>query len=155
MFPAQALLSDQTMTHTLNHHHHGENNMFRSFSPFITYLGAALLICAPCSSVLAGDAAAGKALYDGKGACASCHGPSGAGDGVAAAALNPKPANFAAGAFRLDANGNGTPGEDADLAEVIKKGGGAFGGNAAMPARGDFSDDEIASLVAYIRSLKK
>ncbi|BAO44484.1 c-type cytochrome [Thiolapillus brandeum] len=129
--------------------------MSKISSRFTKYLGAALLICAPCSSVLAGDAAAGKALYDGKGACAGCHGPAGAGDGAAAAALNPKPANFAAGAFRLDTNGNGTPGEDADLAEVIRKGGGTFGGNAAMPARSDFSDDEIASLIAYIRSLKK
>ncbi len=115
-----------------------------------------------CTSLLAlpnmaaaGDAAAGKAIYDGKGACAGCHGATGAGDGAAAAALNPKPANFAAGAFRLDTDGDGTPGSDADLTNVIKNGGAKFGGNAAMPARADFSDDEVASLVAYIRSLKK
>ena len=36
--------------------------------------------------------AAGKATYDDK--CAACHGPAGKGDGVAAAALNPKPINF-------------------------------------------------------------
>ena len=123
--------------------------------PSLKHLGIGLIVCIPWTSAMAGDAAAGKAIYDGKGACASCHGLTGAGDGAAAAALNPKPANFATGSFRLDANGNGTPGEDADLAAVIKKGGGAFGGNAAMPARADFSDDEIASLVAYIRSLKK
>ena len=118
-------------------------------------LGIGLIICLSWNSAMAGDAAAGKAIYDGKGACASCHGLTGSGDGAAAAALNPKPADFTTGSFRLDANGNGTPGEDADLAAVIKKDGGAFGGNAAMPARADFSDDEIASLVAYIRSLKK
>lgn len=111
-----------------------------------------LLVASP---VTAGDAAAGKALYDGKGACASCHGATGAGDGAAAAALNPKPASFAAGAFRLDTDGDGKTGTDADLANVIRNGGGKYGGNAAMPGRADFSDAEIADLIAYIRSLKK
>lgn len=36
--------------------------------------------------------AKGKALFDGS--CAPCHGTTGAGDGAAAAALNPKPADF-------------------------------------------------------------
>ena len=38
------------------------------------------------SPVVAGDSAAGKVIYDGIGACGSCHGISGAGDGVAACA---------------------------------------------------------------------
>ena len=37
--------------------------------------------------------AQGKAIYDDK--CAACHGAGGKGDGVAASALNPKPANLA------------------------------------------------------------
>lgn len=113
---------------------------------------AGFALAAPAT---AGDAAAGKAVYDGKGACASCHGATGAGDGAAAAALNPKPASFAAGAFRLDTDGDGTPGSDTDLANVIKKGGAAYQGNPAMPGRADLSDAEIADLIAYIRSLKK
>ncbi|HID45105.1 MAG TPA: cytochrome c [Chromatiaceae bacterium] len=103
----------------------------------------------------AGDAAAGKAIYDGKGACGSCHGATGAGDGAAAAALNPKPASFAAGIFRLDTDGDGKTGTDADLANAIKNGGAKYGGNVAMPARADLTEDEVASLVAYIHSLKK
>ncbi|HBE91324.1 MAG TPA: hypothetical protein DDW55_01925 [Gammaproteobacteria bacterium] len=103
----------------------------------------------------AGDAAAGKAVYDGKGGCAACHGATGAGDGVAAAAFNPKPASFAAGAFRLDTDGDGQVGSDTDLANTIKNGGGKYGGNVAMPARADLSDTEVANLIAYIRSLKK
>lgn len=42
--------------------------------------------------------AAGKQLYAVN--CASCHGTSGLGDGVAAAALNPKPRDFAEGYWR-------------------------------------------------------
>ena len=38
------------------------------------------------------DAAAGKEVFDAN--CASCHGASGAGDGEAGAALDPKPANL-------------------------------------------------------------
>lgn len=105
-------------------------------------------------SATAGDAAAGKAIYDGKGACASCHGLKGAGDGAAAAALNPKPASFASGSFRFDTDGDGKTGTDTDLANVIRHGGAKYGGNPAMPPRADLSDDEVASLIAYIRSLK-
>ncbi len=118
-------------------------------------LGAVLALALCSTPVLAGDAAAGKAVYAGKGGCASCHGATGAGDGPAAAALNPKPANFAGGAFRLDTDGDGKAGSDADLANVIKNGAAKYGGNVAMPARADFSDAEIANLIAYIRSLKK
>jgi len=101
------------------------------------------------------DTTAGKALYDGKGACSGCHGTTGAGDGAAAAALNPKPANFASGAFRLDTDGDGNIGTDTDIANVIRKGAASFGGNTAMPARADLSDKEVAELVSYIRLLKK
>lgn len=112
---------------------------------------AALSIASPAS---AADAAAGKTLYDGAGACATCHGATGAGDGAAAAALDPKPASFATAAFRLDADGDGKPGSDADLANVIRDGAAKYGGNVAMPGRPDLSDDQVNNLVAYIHSLK-
>jgi len=115
----------------------------------------AIAACAISTPATAGDAAAGKAVYDGKGACATCHGATGAGDGAAAAALNPKPASFATASFRLDTDGDGQAGSDADLANVIKNGGVKYGGNAAMPGRADFSDADISNLVAYIHALKK
>jgi mono/diheme cytochrome c family protein len=40
------------------------------------------------------SAEAGKAVYMGKGACWTCHGELGLGDGPAGAALNPKPRNL-------------------------------------------------------------
>lgn len=107
------------------------------------------------SAVSAGDASAGKTIYDGKGACATCHGAAGAGDGVASAALNPKPASFVTAEYRLDTDGDGTPGSDTDLSNAIKHGAVKYGGNAAMPGRSDFSDAEVNDLIAYIRSLKK
>lgn len=119
----------------------------------LLFVGAAALVLA--APAAAGDAAAGKAVYDGKGACATCHGATGAGDGPAAAALNPKPASFASASFRLDTDGDGQAGTDADLMNVLKNGGAKYGGNAAMPGRADFSDAEISNLVAYVRSLKK
>lgn len=50
--------------------------------------------------------------------CASCHGPKGLGDGVAATALNPRPTNLAAGTLKhgakpaevFDTLGKGMPG---------------------------------------------
>jgi len=126
-----------------------------SSTGLLRILSLGVITCAIAMPAAAGDAAAGKAVYDGKGACATCHGASGAGDGPAAAALNPKPASFATASFRLDTDGDGKTGTDADLANSIKYGGVKYGGNAAMPGRADFSDAEISDLVAYIHTLKK
>ncbi|MCW8929061.1 MAG: cytochrome c [Gammaproteobacteria bacterium] len=129
-------------------------NNTRSTS-FLKFIPIAFTLCIMTSPVLAGDATAGKAIYDGAGACASCHGATGAGDGVASAAFNPKPASFVSGAFRLDTDGDGDIGSDTDLNNVIKNGAAKYGGNAGMPARPDLSDAQISDLVAYIRTLKK
>ncbi|MCU7834559.1 MAG: c-type cytochrome [gamma proteobacterium symbiont of Taylorina sp.] len=122
---------------------------------FLKLICITITIFVLTTPVSAGDAAAGKVIYDGKGACTTCHGATGAGDGVASAALNPKPASFVAAQFRLDTDGDGSNGTDMDLFNSIKFGGAKYGGNAAMPGRADFSDAEINDLVAYIHSLKK
>jgi mono/diheme cytochrome c family protein len=99
----------------------------------------------------AGDAAAGKKLFDTY--CFTCHGLDGKGDGPAGAALNPPPRNFVEGHFKFDANKDGKVGEDADLALVIKNGAAAYGGNPAMaPWGSQFSDQQIQDLIAYIRT---
>ena len=102
----------------------------------------------------AGDAAAGKAKYDMF--CISCHGPTGHGDGPVGAALNPKPRNFAVGDFKYDANKDGKPGEDADLALIIKNGAAAYGGSPMMaPWGATLSDQDVQNVIAYVRSLKQ
>jgi mono/diheme cytochrome c family protein len=101
----------------------------------------------------AGDAEAGKAVYDVN--CASCHGMAGKGDGPMSAVLNPKPRDFSAGEFKLDANKSGSPGEDEDLTLVIKKGAMAYGGSALMAGWPTLSDEQVGQLIVYIRSLKE
>jgi len=113
---------------------------------------AAALLGLP-SLAAAGDAAAGKAPFTAN--CASCHGETGKGDGPVGAALDPRPRDFSAGAFKFDTDGDGKPGTDADLTKVIRNGGAAFGGSPLMAPWPTLSDAEVSNVIAYIRSLKK
>lgn len=105
------------------------------------------------AGAFAGDAAAGKAVYTGKGTCWTCHGQTGKGDGPAGKALNPAPRDFSVGAFKFDADKDGKAGTDADLKLVITKGAGAFGGNPAMAPWGHLSPKEVDDVIAFVRSL--
>jgi mono/diheme cytochrome c family protein len=111
---------------------------------------AFLLLLAPAVA-RAGDAAAGKASFVAN--CAACHGESGKGDGPVGKALTPPPRNFSTRQFKFDTDGDGKTGTDADLRNVIQKGGAAFGGSPLMAPWPALSDAEIANLIAYIRTL--
>jgi mono/diheme cytochrome c family protein len=113
----------------------------------------AVLAAFVATTANAGDAAAGKTLYDTN--CMSCHGMTGKGDGPVGAVLTPRPRDFSTAEFKFDTDGDGTPGSDADLTGVIKKGASAFGGSPLMAPWPSLSDDEIANLIAFIRSLKQ
>ena len=107
----------------------------------------AFAVLAP-SAALA-DAAAGKAIFLAKN-CQSCHGDGGEGNGPLAVTLDPKPRNF-----KFDPSGDGKPGSDDDLQLVIKQGGAAFGGSPMMMPNPALTDEEIKTIIVYIRSLKK
>ena len=76
--------------------------------------------------------------------CSTCHGMDGRGDGPAAAALNPKPANFANPVFWVNMS-------DSTLIEAIDKGGHSVGLSPEMPAWGSMFDvAKTQALINYI-----
>jgi mono/diheme cytochrome c family protein len=97
----------------------------------------------------------GKEIYNGKGACASCHGIEGKADGPAAVALNPKPENFHEGDYSLDTDGDGKKGTKADIENIILNGAAKYGGSMMMAARADLTAEERSALAKYVLSLKK
>jgi mono/diheme cytochrome c family protein len=82
----------------------------------------------------------GKKLYTSL--CAPCHGDKGKGDGPAAGALTPKPANHTSPAVQAESDGS--------LFWKISEGRGAM---AAY--KGQLTEPQRWSLVCFIRSLKK
>lgn len=87
----------------------------------------------------------GKALFDNT--CASCHGPSGRGDGPLSTTLNPKPRDLGDKSYTSTLS-------DEEIARTIKMGG-AMKGMPQMPSHPQFNDDDLAALVAYVRYIGK
>jgi mono/diheme cytochrome c family protein len=99
------------------------------------------------------DTAAGKATFEGF--CVNCHGPLGKGDGPAGIDILPAPRDFTVGEFKFDADADGTPGTDADLALVIRDGASVYGGNPLMAPWRQLPEKDIHDVIAYIRTLSK
>lgn len=113
----------------------------------------ALLLSGPAQ---AADAARGKRLYE-KADCAKCHGPRGRGDGPVGLTLEQigkSPGDWSdPTTFKLDTDKDGKTGTDRDLRSVIERGALVFGGSQMMGPTKGLSDDDLADLVAFIRSL--
>ena len=105
---------------------------------------------APATATAAVDIAAGAKVF--KMYCETCHGAAGKGDGVAAAALNPKPANFAAGAFKYDPNGNGTKGDIDDIKAIVHDGAAKHGGSPLMAPWPMLTPDQLQAVARYVKS---
>lgn len=88
----------------------------------------------------------GKVVYDRW--CASCHGVDGAGDGVAAAYMLPRPRDFTRGVYQIRTTPNGQLPTDADLRRVIDDG---MPGTAMPGWRGTLSQAERAAVLEYIK----
>nr|MBA3540638.1 c-type cytochrome [Deltaproteobacteria bacterium] len=82
--------------------------------------------------------------------CATCHGESGTGDGIAAATLNPKPRNYTDKTWQASVT-------DDQIRSIILNGGASVGKSAAMPASPQFKDRPgvIDELVRIVRSFGK
>jgi mono/diheme cytochrome c family protein len=90
------------------------------------------------------DGASDYATY-----CSTCHGTEGKGDGAAAAAMDPKPANLADKAFYATR-------DDATLTKAIKEGGPAVGKSAMMAPWGSvLKDDQIKAVITHMKTFVK
>ena len=80
--------------------------------------------------------------------CSPCHGATGAGDGSASAALNPKPRNFHDKSWQTSV-------ADEQIEKIIREGGTAVGKSPGMPPNPDLVSKPlvIRALVAKIRGL--
>jgi len=82
--------------------------------------------------------------------CAHCHGLSGDGAGPSAVFLDPYPRDFRRGIFKYKATPGGlAPPTDDDLIQAIRNG----NPGSAMPSFALLTDDEIESLVCYVKYL--
>ena len=86
--------------------------------------------------------------------CITCHGAAGKGDGVTAAALDPKPADFSVGAFKYDTNGDGTKGDVDDIKAIVKDGAARYGGSPLMAPWPMLSADQLQAVAEHIKSLQ-
>ena len=82
--------------------------------------------------------------------CVTCHGATGAGDGPAAAALNPKPRAFGSADWQKSVT-------DEHIEKIIREGGAAVGLSPLMPGNPDLADkpELIKALREYVRSFGK
>lgn len=89
----------------------------------------------------------GKALF--RHYCQTCHGETGAGDGFNAYNLEPRPKDLSDPAFQKHKS-------DADLADVIRRGGAGVGLSRLMPPWGHtLTARQVDELIQYLRALAK
>src|SRR5437899_12888265 len=93
------------------------------------------------------DTTKGKAVYVKW--CAGCHGDSGAGDGLAAAHMLPRPRNFTGAVYKIRTTASGQLPTDADLMRAIDDG---LPGSAMPAWKGRLSDAERRDVAAYIKT---
>jgi mono/diheme cytochrome c family protein len=90
--------------------------------------------------------AEGKAIFEGKGTCFTCHGMEGKGDGPAATGLDPAPRNFTNKAFTSAKT-------EGEMMWVLKNG---SPGTAMIPMVGSvITEEEGWKAILYERSLAK
>ncbi len=107
-------------------------------------LGLSLIVLFALAGAKAEAAPDGATLFTQN--CATCHGPSGAGDGPAAVALDPKPRKLGSADIMAKIS-------DEQITKTVKNGGAANGKSPLMPPFAQLTDAEVKALIAHIRSL--
>ena len=87
----------------------------------------------------------GHAIY--KANCVACHGETGKGDGPGAGVLKPPPRDHTDRAYMSTLT-------DKEIADTIQMGG-AIKGKPLMPSHPQLRGDDLAAVVAYVRSLSE
>ena len=104
----------------------------------------------PAAAATTAAHAAGEKVF--RTYCLTCHGAKGEGDGPAAVALNPKPANFATGAFKYDTNGNGIKGDVEDIKVIVHDGAAKHGGSPLMTPWPMLSAEQLQAVAQYVKA---
>ena len=87
----------------------------------------------------------GREIY--KANCVACHGESGKGDGPGAGVLKPPPRDHTDRAYMSKLS-------DKEIGDTIQMGG-AMKGKPLMPSHPQLRGDDLAAIVAYVRSLSE
>lgn len=90
--------------------------------------------------------AAGQELYRDK--CAQCHGSSGAGEGVSAPFLKPRPRDFTPGIYKIRTTASGQLPTSEDIERIIRNGMPYTG----MPEWPTLSEQEVTNLMYYLKT---
>jgi DMSO reductase family type II enzyme heme b subunit len=115
-------------------------------APRCLLVSLALVVLPACAHAQQADHP-GKAVYDRW--CAACHGVDGAGEGVAAAYMLPRPRDFTRGVYQIRTTANGELPTDDDLRRVIDDG--VIG--TAMPGwRSTLTQAERTAVLEYIKT---
>ena len=92
----------------------------------------------------------GKAVYDKW--CASCHGDDGAGVGVAATYMLPRPRDFTKAVYQIRTTASGEIPTDADLRRIVDLG---MPGTAMPGWKSKLTETERTDVIAYIKSFSR
>ena len=111
----------------------------------VAAVALALGVAPSRAAAQAGDATAGKAVYERR--CAGCHGEKGDGKGPAADLLVPKPRDFTMGLYKIRTTANKVP-TDQDLFRIITDG----MPGTSMPAWAVLTERERWNVLAYIKT---
>ena len=127
----------------LNYHIIGGLEMKELLTIMLFSISLIAVLASISSAEDKGDAAKGKETFNNT--CVACHGAEGKGDGVAAAALDPKPRDLSNGEYVSTLSNE-------HLYKVINEGGASVGLSPLMASWGGvLSEQDIWNVIAYIR----
>jgi mono/diheme cytochrome c family protein len=118
----------------------------RAFGIFHLSIVMLLAICSSTAVGGAGNSGTGEKIFQTR--CFVCHGRDGRGSGPASEGLSQKPQDLTDPSWQRGVT-------DDQIKTVISAGGAIMGKSGAMPPNPDLTNDDLNSLVAYVRRLAR